>query len=36
MEQMEFAGWDTDIELTETYAAHVERFSKTLAAMKKK
>jgi hypothetical protein len=35
VEMMEMAGWDTDINLCESFAAHIERVGKAMAAMKK-
>jgi hypothetical protein len=35
VEMMEMAGWDTDINLTESFPAHIARTAKVMAAMKK-
>jgi hypothetical protein len=35
VEMMEMAGWDTDINLTESFSVHIERTAKVMAAMKK-
>jgi hypothetical protein len=35
VEMMEMAGWDTDINLTESFPAHIERTAKVMASMKK-
>jgi hypothetical protein len=35
VEMMEMVGWDTDINLCESFAAHIERIGKAMAAMKK-
>jgi hypothetical protein len=35
VEMMEFGGWDTDINLAETFQAHLERIGKVMASMKK-
>ena len=35
VEMMELGGWDTDIMLSESFPAHIERVGKAMAAMKK-
>jgi hypothetical protein len=33
VEMMELGGWDTDINLTESFPAHIERVGKAMSAM---
>jgi hypothetical protein len=35
VEMLEMGGWDTEINLSESFQAHIERTAKTMAAMKK-
>jgi hypothetical protein len=35
VEMMELSGWDTDINLTESFPAHIERIGRVMASMKK-